>query len=948
MGIQVLPLKRGDGEPLKVTAKPSLEQYESSYLAWLQALKLSLQEKPEPPRLSVPQAVMKTITEILGTPPNDTQVGEFKSEHVRNWFTRKSLPSDRFPVILDALIKTVEANVGKHPKGALPNLGFEEVVNGLKELRASRQAAGRSQAKKSIDLHSQEIVTVPAVAAKSLDTKALTLGSWLVDGDIPPYVSRVVDAKVLKAMNNSSNELIVLTGEPKSGKTRTLVEALKRSKHANSTIYWVSPTRGAVGALIKKLRIEKKMGSVIVLDDLQDFAFDAADGITSQRLADLCMRGLVVATLHSSTLSNWESSPKPRKLVPKTGPTSHWIESNSHFGPSTSVLAQISSGRIDLDLTLGANEMKAAMTVDPYTSCSKEDVSKLASFLASVDFLKGVALEMMTGASPIEEAIVCALFDSCLLNLDGISLAELKKLTLLNLERIAPNKPWNDSAWERALDKITSGSSRQSPHSLITRTSLRGEKFKIMDAVKPALKPATWSEHHLGELTEQEMFTLAKALVEHEDLLDSFDRITMNLIRMNPSVGVMVFADLSNDSGDSEMYEYWLRVAVMHGSVDGMFALGNILRESELDEDAEELFLEASKRGHVKSMTNLGVHLFEKGLDDGAEIWWRQAMANNDLFMAPHNLAILLAKKGQDVESQDLLIQAAELGNLYSQTELARRASERGEFSDAQFWHQKGADLGDPIAMLNLGTLLQKAGDLVNAEIWWRKAAELGDVDAHFNLGGLFQESGDLKNAESWWKKAAELGDVDAHVNLGGLFQNSGDLKNAESWWKKAAEIGHRDAWTYIGLMKYNSGDLVGAEAEWLQAARLGESAAHNNLASLYWDLGETEKAEVWYKKAIALGYAPAHFNLGSMYHELGDPRKAKLSWKKAAELGDLNAIEHLRSWQEKSEINREGKKGPIERAPNSRPETSARRGSVESPNLGSKKTKSVELTKKA
>ena len=101
--------------------------------------------------------------------------------------------------------------------------------------------------------------------------------------------------------------ITTVTGAPKSGKSRSILETLRR-QHAEALIWWVNPSPTVLPRVVENAKKAKgnERPNFIVLDDAGLIGPDPTNGITAQRLTDLasaCAHLIVV--IHSQALAQW-------------------------------------------------------------------------------------------------------------------------------------------------------------------------------------------------------------------------------------------------------------------------------------------------------------------------------------------------------------------------------------------------------------------------------------------------------------------------------------------------------------------------------------------------------------------------------------------------------------------------------------------------------------------
>jgi len=162
-----------------------------------------------------------------------------------------------------------------------------------------------------------EVLWWPARRADELDLVAggPQLGSWLADNDLPDYVARDFDAVLDErlALAAVGGGFLVLVGDPKAGKTRSLLQALARTMGERRV--WAPNPHASEPLSVLAAHVNGPHADtdahtiVIVLDDLHQYLATGRGLLSDHELDALTAAGVVVtATLHQETLARLEDS----------------------------------------------------------------------------------------------------------------------------------------------------------------------------------------------------------------------------------------------------------------------------------------------------------------------------------------------------------------------------------------------------------------------------------------------------------------------------------------------------------------------------------------------------------------------------------------------------------------------------------------------------------------
>jgi len=282
----------------------------------------------------------------------------------------------------------------------------------------------------------------------------------------------------------------------------------------------------------------------------------------------------------------------------------------------------------------------------------------------------------------------------------------------------------------------------------------------------------------------------------------------------------------------------------------------------------------AGQPNEARALHLLGVIAHQRGCEEEAEEWVRQAISVNGHPAAEFciTLGTVFAARGQPAEAVGCFQEAIAL---------------RPEYAEA---HQ------------HLGRMLLACGRVEEAAAQFEKVLQLtpGDAAAHHDMGSVFVERKMPAEAMACFEKAVELDPrhAEAWNNLGNVLRGRGQLTEAIVCLRKAITLqpGLGVAYNNLGVMLKTQGALTGdaqlsdeALTYFEKAVQLDprHAAAWNNLGNAVHARGRLEDAIVCFGKALALksGFAAAHSNLGAVLAEQGKIAEAVLSLQQAVAL---------------------------------------------------------------
>ena len=238
--------------------------------------------------------------------------------------------------------------------------------------------------------------------------------------------------------------------------------------------------------------------------------------------------------------------------------------------------------------------------------------------------------------------------------------------------------------------------------------------------------------------------------------------------------------------------ELWRRAAEA-GIPDGQHllavSLSSAIAKNDTDghksHEAYQLFLSASRRGHVPSQTCLGVCYFRgSGTPQDrheAARWFRKADEEGSARAQCYLAWCYLRGEGVTEDRAEALIlyrKAAEQGYAPAQHKLAGLILDGTDVvadeAEAMKWYRKAAEQGYAPAQKRLAACLWDGKGVVEdkaeAARWYRRAAEQGHADAQFKLGSCYAEGmgveKDRHEAAKWLRMAERQRSLDAKRSL--------------------------------------------------------------------------------------------------------------------------------------------------------------------------------------
>jgi DNA invertase Pin-like site-specific DNA recombinase len=257
-----------------------------------------------------------------------------------------------------------------------------------------------------------------------------------------PYVSRQIDTRLATALMNAATgagQLVVVRGEPKTGKSRSLWYGVREHFSDRKLLALRKPFEGdgddaarePFNSLLKlEQTISTKQGAdlVVWVDDAQLHYQRGFTAENLRRLRDRYPRLVVVATLHNSALQQIEK-----------------------FDPPLEQLLRRASEGLVLDPVLRGTELDDARRLYPSIG-NNDDLLRLPEVLAGVNLLINRYQENTT-SEPVGVAVAAAAITWQRTGMPPGTLTEalLRQLSKHTLARVAPQRDLDDVSFAAGL-----------------------------------------------------------------------------------------------------------------------------------------------------------------------------------------------------------------------------------------------------------------------------------------------------------------------------------------------------------------------------------------------------------------------------------------------------------------------------------------------------------------
>ncbi|MFE6687067.1 tetratricopeptide repeat protein [Streptomyces sp. NPDC057743] len=583
---------------------------------------------------------------------------------------------------------------------------------------------------------------------------------------LPPYVPRDHDHELDEALGAARAEggLVLLLGEPFTGKSRTALAALARGP-AGRRVF--APARGTDLRGLPVLLQGRSDRYVVWLDDLDGHLGDSG-GLEPRLLAQLAaLRVVVLATMREDAYDDCRNAPRGRVLD-----LAHTVELGREWSLAERYrLAAEAAGTGDPRL-LDAAAASGPEGAPAYLSLSP---------LLWEEWWRARRADR----HPRGHALVRAALDLARCGLTGPLTMDLllkvhegyDDVPGMERESVADAQAWaieRRHGLLRLLDRASGDTWRAAPFLIAAaaRRQLPPVSGPVWGCALEAAR--TDAAHDYAEI-------MAKARAAFERAAEEGDNRALH------NLGVLAEA-----RGEPVEAERWFRRAADAGEARSAARLGRLLAERGEDRAAEPFLETAAEAGDADAATLLGKLLRERAQH------WLGAAAEAGNAEAAHLHGDLLLGSGDDKGAFRSYLTALKANYepvAASYAALLIRWSERTE---AVLWLRRAVDRGDERAAQALEYLADPLSG-IDTEQELREGVEDGEKLVAANLGRLLESRNRLDEARTWYLAGYEQGDAYAAFRLAELHKKAGEDAEATAWYRKAAAMGHPGARRALG-----------------------------------------------------------------------------------------------------------------------------------------------------
>ncbi|GAA4096157.1 hypothetical protein GCM10022284_37360 [Streptomyces hundungensis] len=304
-----------------------------------------------------------------------------------------------------------------------------------------------------------------------------------------------------------------------------------------------------------------------------------------------------------------------------------------------------------------------------------------------------------------------------------------------------------------------------------------------------------------------------------------------------------------------EAEQWWTKLVEMEDDVEDRYNLAVYYYRTERKDVARENYRRAAEEGMVAAMNNYGSMISDDDPEAG-ERWFRAAHEGGSQ-QATINLAMALADRGERVEAEGLLREAAKAGYYRANSILGALYIKQGKDDLAQTAWALGAENEDEWSIYNLALYFEGEGLDCKAEELYRRIADFND-DAAENLGFILAKQGHSDEAMQFLERVRGQITPKGYCALGCIFYRTCAREIAKTWFVAALEADHSHAGCWLGEMAFQEGLFDDAERYYRESFNGGHGHAADRMSYMMVELGKGREAAHWLRLSKGLPPLPA------------------------------------------------------------------------------------------
>ena len=307
-------------------------------------------------------------------------------------------------------------------------------------------------------------------------------------------------------------------------------------------------------------------------------------------------------------------------------------------------------------------------------------------------------------------------------------------------------------------------------------------------------------------------------------------------------------------------------------------------------DDAVDALGRGAQAGNARSAERLAWHLLvvsrlaseaEKAFDRALDLGWGDAW---------HMLAGARAGRGDYEGAVKACAKAARLGDGVAVLVQARYLSENlNDPERALRILQPECDRENPLALFQAGAIAERLDGQASdrAAQYYRRAVHLGNASAAHHLGHLLAARSELDEADDALGLAVEMGDPSAALCQAQQRSRRGDMEGALAAAQAGCRAGHGLSMTWAAEHLHRIGDADGAQVLWANVLASDDGLANLDAGFNHLEREDTVRAEIALLRADELGQPQAADALEWMWKRLGQHELASEAALRARALVD-------------------------------------------------------------
>ena len=818
---------------------------------------------------------------------------------VGGWLNGPTVPND--PQVFGCLVRYLQIRAKRRPNEMAVESRRLESLRLKAQQAKQRNRGGRPRGARARPARDDDAQPMLGRLISDLaDPFALDVSQVIDSGateagldPLPPYVERAHDGefrRLLETATGGTSMVVVLVGEPATGKTRACWEAVQTLPAGWRLWHPISPERLLVG-LDQLSAVAPR--TVVWLNDAHHYLHTPSDRLGERVAASLLelLRDLsrapilILATLWPGNHGKLTGEPVDGEADP------HALARALLAGASVEVP----------DAFVGVDLDAARATDDPrlVEAVTRADQGRIIQYLAGVPVL----IERYRTIGTVPKALIQAAIDARRL---GYGPALARDVLMDASAGYLSVEQWNSleaDAWFVEAVREASVPCRGTPGPLTMSRPRPGEQR----AAQPHYRLAPYLEQlrYTSRAIQPVPVELWQSLLTHapRDALIGLGRSAQyrglwklatefycGATQAGHIEGARRVASLLDQAGRSDEALSWYARAVELGDRDSTIGAADMLLRAHRTDEAIDWYERAAEFGVVEHERSLARSLDDADRIEAALTWYARAFARGQLGAAL-DAAAVLRRAGQLDEAVEWCERVIRSGDRDLLPGAADVLATAGRIDEALHLLRPQVDEGSDSACRQATKIVCEARGVDAAIAWLQSQVNIEKSSLLWHIARLLEENDRAHEALGYYQRASDAGLSVASWSLARLHEKLGQIDEAIRYFKQAVEAGLGTTQAVMRLLSQLGRDEEALDFLRFLVRKGHPRATRRGVARKLASMGRTDEAVGEYRALAASGDRHALSDAAGVLATANRIDEAVEAYDEAAAAGDEHAL---------------------------------------------------------